>query len=623
MSFAPGTTINDRYELGRQLGAGGMARVYLAHDRLLDREVAVKVLAERYSADPAFVERFRREASAAAGLNHPNIVSVYDRGQVDHSYYIVMEYLAGPDLKEIVRRRGPLPPGEAVDYAMQMLAALGAAHRRDVVHRDVKPQNVMVAEHGHLKVTDFGIARAGAQSEMTEVGSVIGTAQYLSPEQARGEEVTAASDTYSVGIVLYEMLTGRVPFDGERPMVVAMKQVNEPPVPPSTYVPEIPPELEQVVLRALAKRPADRYRTADEFRAALEEVRVGLEGGTAATRAFAAAPATAATQVLGPREPAPPTRVAPIPPPEPPPRRRWPIVLGILVLLALAGIAAALLLGGDESVTVPRVTGLQVAQAEQALADAGLESSREQVTNAAQPGTVVGSDPAEGAEVDEGSTVTLRVSQGPGTAPVPGVVGRTVEEATQVLEAAGFRVPAPTERENAQPAGTVIAQTPEGGDEAPLDSGVQLVVSTGPPLVEVPSVTGNSVDDATALLEEAGLQAGEIIEEDNDQVEPGQVFRQDPGPGEEVPEGSPVALTVASAPSDLTVPEVTGFDVEDATAELESQGFVVVTEGASPPGGEPEGVVLRTFPAAGQSAPEGTTVRVVFSTGSGDEGDDG
>jgi serine/threonine protein kinase len=219
--FAPGGVVDGRYELGRQLGAGGMARVYLAHDRLLDREVAVKVLAERYASDPAFVERFRREASAAAGLNHPNIVSVYDRGEADGSYYIVMEYLDGPDLKQVIRGRGHLTPAESVDAALQILSALRAAHRRDVIHRDVKPQNVMVAEDGRLKVTDFGIARAGADSSMTEVGSVIGTAQYLSPEQARGEEVTAASDCYAVGIVLYEMLTGRVPFDGERPVAVA------------------------------------------------------------------------------------------------------------------------------------------------------------------------------------------------------------------------------------------------------------------------------------------------------------------------------------------------------------------------------------------------------------------
>jgi len=275
--FRPGEIIGGRYEIIELLGSGGMANVYRAHDPHLGRDVAIKVLADRYTADPAFVERFRREASAAAQLNHPNIVQVFDRGETDGTYFIVMEYLTGPDLKSLIRTRGALPPLEAIDYAQQILAALAAAHRRDVIHRDIKPQNVMLASDGLLKVTDFGIARAGAESEMTEAGSVIGTAQYLSPEQAHGGELTSASDCYSAGIVLYEMLTGRVPFDGERPVVVAMKQINEPPVPPSTYEPDIPPALEAVVMTALAKRPSERYRSAEEFSAALSDVRRQLD----------------------------------------------------------------------------------------------------------------------------------------------------------------------------------------------------------------------------------------------------------------------------------------------------------------------------------------------------------
>ncbi|MEQ9093446.1 MAG: protein kinase, partial [Miltoncostaeaceae bacterium] len=337
MSFRTGDLIGDRYELGGQLGAGGMARVYLAHDRLLDREVAVKVLSDPYASDPNFVERFRREASAAAGLNHPNIVSVYDRGEADGSYYIVMEYLPGPDLKQVIRRRAPLAPADAIDYALQILAALGAAHRRDVIHRDVKPQNVMVSEDGHLKVTDFGIARAGAQSEMTEAGSVIGTAQYLSPEQARGDEVTAASDCYAAGIVLYEMLTGRVPFDAERPVAVAMKQISDPPLPPREIVPTIPPVLETVVLHSLGKRPSERYRSAEEFSRALLDARAAIDGTTGSTRMMA--PPAEATTVMAAQPPTEATRVAPRrnappPPADPPPaRRRWPwLVAGLLLL---------------------------------------------------------------------------------------------------------------------------------------------------------------------------------------------------------------------------------------------------------------------------------------------------
>ena len=347
MTFEPGDLIGGRYELGRQLGAGGMARVYLGHDRLLDRQVAVKVLAEPYASDPQFVERFRREASAAAGLNHPNIVAVYDRGEADGSYYIVMEFLSGPDLKQVIRRRAPLPPLQAIDFAQQILAALGAAHRRDLVHRDVKPQNVLVAEDGHLKVTDFGIARAGAQADMTEAGSVIGTAQYLSPEQARGDEVTAASDCYAVGIVLYEMLTGRVPFDGDRAVAVAMKQISDEPTPPRMVEPSVPPELESVVMRALAKRPSERYRTAGEFSRALSEARTALDGSGSTTSVMpAAGPATAETRVMDPVTG--PTRVAPPPPDEPPggggATRVGPVTGSITRVSAVTGPAAGITL---------------------------------------------------------------------------------------------------------------------------------------------------------------------------------------------------------------------------------------------------------------------------------------
>ena len=249
-----------RYRLLGKLGFGGMATVYLAEDGTLGRNVAIKILAERYVSDEGFVERFRREAQAAARLNHPNIVAIYDRGEAEGTSYIAMEYLDGQTLKDVIRERGPMPPADAIDDALQILSAVGFAHQHGVVHRDIKPQNVMCASDGRLKVTDFGIARAGA-SQMTEVGSIIGTAQYLSPEQARGQQVGPQSDLYSVGIVLYEMLTGEVPFDGDSAVAIAMKQVSDQPLPPSRIVPTIPPSLEQVVLRALAKDPTLRYQT--------------------------------------------------------------------------------------------------------------------------------------------------------------------------------------------------------------------------------------------------------------------------------------------------------------------------------------------------------------------------
>src|SRR6478609_2504713 len=265
---APDTLIDQvfdgRYRVVRKLGTGGMANVYLAEDQELGRSVAIKMLDERHSQDEQFVERFRREAKNAAGLSHPNIVSIYDRGQAEGTYYIAMEYLEGRTLKELLIARGPTPLAVAIDYARQILSALGFAHRHGIVHRDIKPHNVVVAPDGRLKVTDFGIARSGT-SQMTETGSIIGTAQYLSPEQAKGAPVTPASDIYSVGIVLYEMITGSVPFTGDTPLEIAMKHLSTTPLPPSETRPEVPHELDSIVLRALAKDPEDRYQSSDEM----------------------------------------------------------------------------------------------------------------------------------------------------------------------------------------------------------------------------------------------------------------------------------------------------------------------------------------------------------------------
>ena len=297
----------------RRIGSGGMARVFLAEDVDLHRDVAIKVLHDRYSEDAQFVERFAREARAAAGLNHPNIVAIYDRGQSEGSYYIAMEYLDGETLKDVILREGPLPERRAIDITLQLLAALRFAHRREVIHRDVKPHNVMVLRDGRVKVADFGIARAG-DSEMTEAGSIVGTAQYLSPEQARGQHVGPESDLYSVGVVLYEMLTGRVPFTGDSAVAIAMKHVQETPVPPRQIVPSIPAELEAVVQRAMAKDPARRYHSADEMGMDLDRVRKGL-GVTQATASMAATEYAAAGRTM-------------VAPPPPPTSGAYPIVAG-------------------------------------------------------------------------------------------------------------------------------------------------------------------------------------------------------------------------------------------------------------------------------------------------------
>src|SRR5947209_6147985 len=329
------TLFDGRYRIQRKLGAGGMANVYLAEDQELGRRVAIKILNERHANDDQFVERFRREAQNAAALAHPNIVSIYDRGEAEGTYYIAMEYLEGRSLKELIVGRGAAPISVAIDYARQILSALRFAHRNGIVHRDIKPHNVLVDGEGRVKVTDFGIARAGA-SQMTEAGSIVGTAQYLSPEQAKGTAVDQRSDIYSLGIVLYELLTGTVPFTGDTPVEIAMKHISETPAPPSERRPDVPHDLDLVVIRALAKDPADRYQSAEEMDADLERVARGVavarETEESATQILSApttvmAAATAATRVAAP----PPRRPAVPPPPvyydydEPRPRRPiWP-----------------------------------------------------------------------------------------------------------------------------------------------------------------------------------------------------------------------------------------------------------------------------------------------------------
>src|SRR3954471_16749366 len=332
-----GTLVDGRYRIERRLGSGGMADVYCAYDHQLGRQIALKVLHRRFARDREFVERFRREASAAAGLQHPNVVGVFDRGEYDGTYYIAMEYLPGCTLKDLIRAEAPLDQLRAIDFAIQILHAASFAHRRGVIHRDFKPHNVIVGEDGRLKVTDFGIARAGA-SEMTETGSIMGTAAYLSPEQAQGQRVGAPSDLYSIGVIVYEMLTARVPFTGESAVSIALKHVSEEPPPLRSLRPEVHPRLEQAVGRALLKDPAQRYASADEFIAALEQARAAIVSGDngAGTSTF-----------------------VPLVADEPPdPRgRRWPFVVLALLLLGLALGAGLWQLLKTEQVTVPKVVG--------------------------------------------------------------------------------------------------------------------------------------------------------------------------------------------------------------------------------------------------------------------------
>src|SRR5215216_4674693 len=430
-----GTLFDGRYRVIRRLGSGGMANVYLAEDEELGRRVAIKMLDDKHANDEQFVERFRREAKNAASLSHPNIVSIYDRGEAEGTYYIAMEYIEGRTLKDLIVSRGPLPVERAVSYARQILGAVRFAHRKGIVHRDIKPHNVLVDTDGRLKVTDFGIARAGA-SQMTEAGSIIGTAQYLSPEQARGSPVDQRSDLYSVGIVLYELLTGKVPFTGDAPVEIAMKHLSDVPEPPSSRREDVPHELDLVVMRALAKDPDERYQSAEEMDADLQRVSRGLgvsrrteEAATAIISRPASMPTTitrAATTVQERPPPAPPVYYDYD---QPAPRRRplWPWLLALL-LVAAAVIAGFRVydqiqdqLAEAKPVTVPGVVGQRRVEAEGRIKEAGfVPRVRYETNDDVDVGFVISQDPEPGDLADRGQGVRLAVSLGHERVVVPG-----------------------------------------------------------------------------------------------------------------------------------------------------------------------------------------------------------
>ncbi|MBA2642832.1 MAG: Stk1 family PASTA domain-containing Ser/Thr kinase [Actinobacteria bacterium] len=572
-----------RYRVSRKLGGGGMADVYLAEDQELGRRVAVKILHERYANDDQFVERFRREATHAAGLSHPNIVSIYDRGETNGSYFIVMELVEGRTLKELVRSRGPCPIPVAIAYTRQILAALRYAHRNGVIHRDIKPHNVIVDPEGVVKVTDFGIARAGA-SQMTEEGAIIGTAQYLSPEQARGAPVDQTSDLYSTGIVLYELLTAQVPFTGETPVEIAMKHLGEVPGPPSEHRVEVPEDLDLVVLRALAKEPADRYQSAAAMDADLETVAHGghvpVETAEAATMVLTGTrtgDSTAVTQVArrdrrgGP----------PYPPYEPSPRGRafWPWLLGLGVLLALA-IGGFLLfdavqrqLEEAKPVAVPYVVGLQQTQAVNIVTDKNLVPRVRHISNSdVEEGFVFGQSPTEGTRVEKEAVVIIDVSSGKPEVTVPSVVGRRVTDAVEELTAAGLDAQV-VEVASDQDAGLVTGQKPAGGIVVVEGTQVRINVSKGPSPVTVPSVVGSPYEQAASELQRAGFSVTRVDVASD--LTRGIVVSQDPGGGSESSKGARVTLSVSTGPTTSAVPDVTNLDITVAEATLQAAGFRV------------------------------------------------
>jgi eukaryotic-like serine/threonine-protein kinase len=553
--------LGGRYELDGVVGRGGMAEVYRARDIRLDRIVAIKTLRADLARDQIFQARFRREAQSAASLNHPSIVAVYDTGEDMATGvpvpYIVMEYVDGRTVRDLLQEGHRLLPERSIEIIDGVLRALDYSHQAGIVHRDIKPGNVMVTRNGDVKVMDFGIARAmsDAQATMTQTAQVIGTAQYLSPEQARGERVDSRSDLYSTGCLLYELLTGRPPFTGDSPVAIAYQHVRENPVPPSRVDPDVPPWADAIVLKAMAKSPADRYQTAAEMRADLQRAASGMP-------VAAAPPPTrldmySATQRMG----APPMMAgatSAIPPVSEYDyardeygrgdrgggARRWiPWVLGlVLVIAVVAGVAYYLLGSTGKTYAVPLVNNQPVAVAQREIAAMHLRSAVAYQSNSTvAKGNVISSNPAEGNNVPANTLVTLYVSKGAAPIAVPDVRGQPESQAASTLQSDGFSVKTRSDPNSTQPSGTVIGQDPAPPATAAPGSTVTLTVSGG--AVNVPSVIGDSQQTATSVLTTAGFQVSAKPGSGPSQYANGQVFSQDPSSGT-APKGSTVVIFV-------------------------------------------------------------------------------
>ncbi|SNR28129.1 serine/threonine protein kinase [Haloechinothrix alba] len=641
--------LSDRYQIGDTLGYGGMSEVYHGHDVRLGREVAVKILRADLARDPVFQERFRREAQNAAALNHPAIVAVYDTGETDSDSgtlpYIVMEYVDGRTLRDIVKTEGPLRQERAMEVMADVCAALDFSHRAGIVHRDVKPANVMITTSGAVKVMDFGIARAihDGQAAMTQTAAVIGTAQYLSPEQARGESVDARSDVYAAGCVLYELLAGEPPFTGDSPVSVAYQHVREDPTPPSAINPDVSPALDAVVLKALTKGPANRYQSASEMRADLVRV-LANERPTAPavmtdedrTQVMAAGGDDAGTDEFD----------EDFEDDEEDRRKRRNRMFMVLAAVAVAAIAFIMWLmgvfdSGERSADIPMVVGQEYSSAERSLREAGFnnldrqsvpcwpqEYGEDPPCSSDDVGKVISTDPEQGTSHEVTTEIIVHVGAPPEVFDMPDLTEQSVSDAEETIEDHNLLLdPTQEEVENNDPdlAGKVAEHTPEAGSSTEEGEVVKLTVYEEPEMVEVTDYVGETFEIARAGLDGAGF---EVVREDVDSSEPeGTVVGQSPRDGEAV-EGSEVTVQVSTgADEEIEMPDVIDMTEDQARSELEDAGHTgdVSVETTSVNNPEEDERVLESSPSPGDTMTRSTSVTLVigqFEPGGGDDGGD-
>lgn len=633
---ASGTVLDGRYRLGAMIARGGMSTVYRGLDTRLDRPVAVKVMSPQYVADPTFLSRFEREARLAASLGHPGVVAMYDQGQDGDLVFLVMELVDGGTLRDLIRERGPLPVPVVLAVLDPLLDALAAAHAAGLVHRDVKPENVLISARGSVKIADFGLVRAVGSQTVATGDVILGTVAYLSPEQVATGVSDARTDVYAAGIVAFEMLTGRPPFEGDNPMSVAYQHVHSDVPAPSTRVEDVPAQLDQLIVAATARNPDDRPRDASAFLAELRDVRTALHlpivpvpipvrprpsptppvpvpidhpAGQTGTRMLPADAASTAytadtAKTAEGAATTPPTRVQKRPPPVARTRtaaarrrRRWLIALLVVLLLGLISAAGGWWLGGRWAAT-PAAAGLTQSQAEAAVREAGLVPRVTTGHSDTVPdGVVIGTDPDSGVEQLRGSEVSVLVSAG--RPRVPDIkAGTDTATATAALTAADLTVVTGTGQEfdDAVPVGAVLRTDPVGGTELSVDAPVTLILSAGPRPIVVPQVVGQSQADATKSLTDAGFTIGTVTKTFDARVEPGRVLRTDPTVGSTAARGSAVALTVADS---ITVPDVRGRSTKDAIAAMRDAGFSVTVGDPAFDAGVDAGDILRSDPGPG------------------------